>query len=471
MLTSGRLALSTIAIAMVSVLTPVNWAIASPPVTNGLTASLDSRGGTTIAGSTWSAQDGTTKNATLQTSTQYDAENQYITMNDNTSPNYATLGKGIAGDAINPPGDLTVEAWVYINTVHGAAWNIVATKWFRGPNSSTGCAEGTFHLGFRYGKPNIYTTGAGGQNLNGTTTITNGTWHQIAFTIINPSDRNGSSSNTNGTLRLYLDGEQQNSVTGSTVYQTADDTCEMILGDYRSTGSLGINGGLEKFRMYNRALSADEINRNYRADANIHSLTAGPYNTVIPEISGAAMYTATETGTTGNWLNVPTSYSYQWHRSATVNGTFLPIAGATALTYITTSADVGKYLKFSVGATNAKGTFYETSTATSSIAKASAPLSFSLANTLPIYRTSNTLTVTTSGITGKVSFKANGKRIPGCKNVLSNASNSYSASCPWKPNVHSPFNLTALFTPTDSNYLTETKALTTSHVARRNTSR
>ena len=471
MLIFERLAVTTIVISVVSVLTPVHWAIASPPVTDGLTVSLDSRGGTTIAGSTWSAQDGTSKNATLQTSTQYDAVNQYVTMNDNTSPNYATLGKGIAGDAINPPGDLTVEAWVKINSVHSSGWNIVATKWFRGPNSSTGCDSGTFHLGFLYGKPNIYTTGAGGQNLNGTTTITDGTWHQLAFTIINPSNRNGSSSNTSGTLALYLDGERQGIVAGSTVFQTANATCEMILGDYRSTGSLGINGGLEKFRMYNRALSADEINRNYRADANIHSLTAGPYNTVIPEISGAATYAATETGTTGNWLNVPTSYSYQWHRSATVNGTYLPIAGATGLTYVTSSADVGKYLKFSVGATNAKGTFYETSTATSLIAKASAPLSFSLANTLPVYRTANTLTVATNGIAGKVSFKANGKRISGCKSVPSNASNSYSASCPWRPNLHGPFNLDALFTPTDSNYLTETKTLTTAHVARRSTSR
>jgi hypothetical protein len=223
--------------------------------------------------------------------------------------------------------------------------------------------------------------------------------------------------------------------------------------------------------MYNRALSVDEINRNYRADANIHGLLAGPYNSGIPEITGAATYTATETGTTGNWLNSPTSYSYQWHRSGSVGGTYLPIAGATALTHITTSADVGQYLKFSVGATNTKGTFYETSTATSLITKASAPLSFSLANTLPIYRTINTLTVATNGIAGKVSFKANGKQIPRCKNVLSGASNSYSASCPWRPNVHSPFNLTALFTPTDSNYLTETKALTTAHVVRRSTSR
>ena len=448
-----------------------NAALAAPGVISGLTVSLDSRGGTTISGTTWAGQDGTTKNATLQTSSQYDSVNQYITMNDATSPNYASLGFGTLGDAINPQGDMTVEVWVKFNTVHTSNWNIFATKWFAGPATNNGCGTSVFHFGLLYGKPNIYISGAGGQNISGTTTIANGTWHQIAFTLVNPDNRNGTGAGGIGTLRLYLDGAQQAVATGSTVYQTANTGCELILGDGRSSGLLGIDGGLEKFRMYNRALTADEINKNYRADANIHSLPAAPFNTVLPSISGPAVYAATETGTTGTWLNTTSSWSYQWHRASAVGGTYSPISGATSATYLTTAADVGNYLKIVVGATNAYGTIYETSTASTVISKASTTMSFTISNQIPIYRTTNNLTAATSGIAGSVTFKADGKVIPGCRNIPSNSGNSYSAQCPWKPSIHKSFVLAAVFTPTDNNYLGNSKDLSTAFVAARSSRR
>lgn len=467
MLRPPKFALFVAVISIGSFIAPVQGAIASPPVTNGLAVSLDSRGGSTISGTTWFGQDGTSLNATLQNSSQYDSGNQYITMNDSTAPNYASLGKGTNGDAINKAGDLTVEIWAKINNVHAMGWNILATKWFTGPSTNNGCANQTFHFGLLNTKLNVYTTGVGGQNINGTTSITSGTWHQFAFTMVNPSNRSGSSVDTNGTLRVYLDGVQQVMVTGSTVYQTSDNGCELILGDGRSSGLLGIDGGMEKFRLYNRALTADEINKNYRADANIHSLAASPYNTIAPMVSGPAIYNAPETGTAGTWLNSPTSWAYQWSRATTAGGTYSAIGSATALTYITTSSDVGKYLKFTVAATNSSGTFYETSTATSIVTKASVPLSFSLSNPLPIYRTLNNLTISTSGIAGSVTFRADSKQIPGCRNVAANAGNSYIATCPWRPSVHKPFVLTAVFTPVDSNYLGDSKILNSVHVAPR----
>lgn len=466
-----RAALVSAAFAAVSLLSPIHPASASPPVLDGLTVSLDSRGGSTISGSTWSGQDGTTNNATLQTSTQYDATNQYITMNDSTSPNYASLGFGTSGDAINPIGDMTVEVWVKFNTVHTSNWNIFATKWFAGPSTNTGCTNSSFHFGLLYGKVNVYTSGAGGRNINGTTTIANNSWHQFAFTMVNPSNRNGSSANLNGTLSVYVDGVLENTATGTNVYQTIDIGCELILGDGRSSGLLGIDGGLEKFRMYNRALSAAEINKNYRADANIHALPAAPYNTVIPGIVGPHTYAATDTGTVGTWINSPSSWSYQWYRASTANGTYSGISGANSLTYTTVAADVGKFLKFSVASSNSSGTIHETSTATSVITKSGVPLSFSISNPLPVYRTTNNLTVATSGIAGSVTFKADGKQIAGCRNISSNSGNSYIATCPWKPSIHKAFNFTAVFTPTDTNYISGTTSLNSVHVRARTTKR
>lgn len=448
-----------------------NYSYASPPVTSGLTISLDARGGSTISGTTWAGQDGTSNSATLQSSTQYDAVNQYVTMNDSTSPNYAALGFGTSGDALNPRGDMTVETWVKFNTVNTGGWNIVATKWFSSATGTSGCSPGTFHFGLKSGYLNVYTTGAGGQNLSGPTLVTNGTWHQLAFTIINPSDRNGSSLDANGTLAIYLDGSLQNSVSGTTVYQTANTACHFNLGDGRSTGSLGITGGMEKFRMYNRALSAAEINKNYRADANIHSLAAAPFNTIIPEITGPAKYASVETGTTGTWINTPTSYSYQWSRASTSSGIYSAITGATSATYTTTSTDVGKFLKISVGATNSSGTIYETSSATSIIEKSGVQLTFSSANQSPVYRTNNVLSVATSGVAGKVTFTVDGKQIPGCRNVPSSASNSYIAQCSWKPSVHKAVSLTASFIPSDSNYLSSLERISRIQVIARTNKR
>ena len=69
-----------------------------------------------------------------------------------------------------------------------------------------------------------------------------------------------------------------------------------------------------------------------------------------------------------------------------------------------------------------------------------------------IYRANTTLTAATS-TTGKVTFFANGKRIPGCVAVrtVTNVGvtpNTYSATCSWKPSIHGNVSLSAFFQPT-----------------------
>ncbi len=74
---------------------------------------------------------------------------------------------------------------------------------------------------------------------------------------------------------------------------------------------------------------------------------------------------------------------------------------------------------------------------------ANAGLALSLAST-PIYR-SLTNIVATANIDGKVSFLANGKPIPGCRNLSTIAK---TVTCPWKPSVHGTNSLTATITST-----------------------
>jgi uncharacterized repeat protein (TIGR02059 family) len=53
---------------------------------------------------------------------------------------------------------------------------------------------------------------------------------------------------------------------------------------------------------------------------------------------------------------------------------------------------------------------------------------------------------------GKVTFKANGLFIPGCRNLVAKASNSFSVTCPFKPARRGQVTITASLIPTDVSY-------------------
>lgn len=89
------------------------------------------------------------------------------------------------------------------------------------------------------------------------------------------------------------------------------------------------------------------------------STGVAPSNTAAPTVSpttGVVLGT-TLTSTNGTWSVAPSSYAYQWQRcSSTTTTTCANIAGATAATYTTTSADVGQYLRSGVSAITSSGT-------------------------------------------------------------------------------------------------------------------
>ena len=79
-------------------------------------------------------------------------------------------------------------------------------------------------------------------------------------------------------------------------------------------------------------------------------------NTTPPVVSGTNLVGQTVSTTEGTWTESPTSYAYKWQRCDDDQGTgCVDIGGATASTYPTVSADVGKYLRSRVTATNAGG--------------------------------------------------------------------------------------------------------------------
>ena len=80
-----------------------------------------------------------------------------------------------------------------------------------------------------------------------------------------------------------------------------------------------------------------------------------PMSTSIPVISGTARTGATLTASNGSWNGLPTSYTYQWKRANTSGGTYSNIGSATSRTYELTDADIDKYIKVAVSATNGAG--------------------------------------------------------------------------------------------------------------------
>ncbi len=85
---------------------------------------------------------------------------------------------------------------------------------------------------------------------------------------------------------------------------------------------------------------------------------------VVPSATSGSptlIATSTKTGstvttTTGNWLSLPSAYTYQWqHCAENTSASCVNIAGATKETYVLTDADAGKFIRSTVAATNLNG--------------------------------------------------------------------------------------------------------------------
>jgi hypothetical protein len=83
-----------------------------------------------------------------------------------------------------------------------------------------------------------------------------------------------------------------------------------------------------------------------------YTTPAVPTNTAAPVISGTTRTGATLSIISDAWTGSPTSYAYQWKRASSSGDTYSNIGSATSSTYVLTDADIDKYIKVSVIATN-----------------------------------------------------------------------------------------------------------------------
>jgi hypothetical protein len=135
------------------------------------------------------------------------------------------------------------------------------------------------------------------------------------------------------------------------------------------------------------------------------------------------------------------------------SGVITPAATGTCLVTATKASDVN-YLEASSSQT----------TITFTAGSTSVTVTFS-AGTLT-YRQSKIVSVTTS-VAGKVTFRANGKKISGCIKKIANQANSLTATCAYRPSTRGDVKITATLNPTDPSYLGTTTTSNTFFVFNR----
>jgi hypothetical protein len=97
-------------------------------------------------------------------------------------------------------------------------------------------------------------------------------------------------------------------------------------------------------------LRAGTVTSSYVATQNVP-----PENTELPVVTGIARTGETLTTTNGSWTKSPTSYTYQWKRSSTIDGYYEVIPNIDRNWYVLTDSEIGKYIKVSVVSSNING--------------------------------------------------------------------------------------------------------------------
>lgn len=167
----------------------------------------------------------------------FDGSNDYL---DGTDDSDYEFGSSTA--------QLTFSAWVYPTTVAPAAAMTVLSKY----NSSSNQREYMLQIGTT-GRVQLSLSGDGSavSTITGNTTLTANTWQHIAATYDVVTD----------TARVYLNGQldRESTITLSTVYAGTASFHIGAVARSTSTPDLFFSGNIDDVRVYNRQISASDI--------------------------------------------------------------------------------------------------------------------------------------------------------------------------------------------------------------------
>jgi hypothetical protein len=204
--------------------------------------------------------------------------------------------------------DVTIEAWIYREK--GDLLNIVG---------GTGIAE---YFCVYQGKLAYYASQNTGTWTYGTTTIQAQTWYHVAITM----------NNSNGETKMYVNGILESTTTAQIGYRSGYVT---TIGVFGNTSIRFWDGYIPNVRIYNKALTAAEIQQNYQAEQYRFETPAGPVtNGLVVHLDALNLDSYPGTGNTwydlsGNGNNAtrngaagnPTwNQTNGWYFYASVNG-------------------------------------------------------------------------------------------------------------------------------------------------------
>ena len=137
------------------------------------------------------------------------------------------------------------------------------------------------------------------------------------------------------------------------------DTCQGDSGGpmAKNTGSAWVLDGITSFGQgcaqlgYPGVYTEVYTYRTWITDTMAQTPAPSAFSTVpLATVSGTKKVGKTLTANEGAWSPTPTSYTYRWLSSATRNGTYSAISGATLKTYVLKSSDRTRFIKVQVTA-------------------------------------------------------------------------------------------------------------------------
>ena len=98
-----------------------------------------------------------------------------------------------------------------------------------------------------------YLGGGGASNITGTTNIADGNWHNVTVVL----------DNSNGTLKMYLDGSQEGTTYSFTSGQNLTQFANTLYIGKTFFNERYWNGSIDQVRIFNRAITANEVETLY----------------------------------------------------------------------------------------------------------------------------------------------------------------------------------------------------------------
>ena len=222
-----------------------------PIVTDGLVFCVDPANKVS-----WSGPDSSTVNDLIGTNTSTIYNDTSGSYGDNNSFAFDGVDDFIqtnfSQDVTN---DFSVFSWINVDSPSNSKYYILGT---REESTSASTSKGfTFNLNSsRQVWARIFTTTSNITQVN-SGVVTNGIWANVAFTYIASTK----------TLKIYRNGIEMDSVTGTAAGVTSPDNLE--IGRAAIGGLYGyFDGNIGPIQIYNKALSASEIMQNYNALKN-----------------------------------------------------------------------------------------------------------------------------------------------------------------------------------------------------------